>query len=486
MRELNWEGSAISVQEEIYTVSEITEALRQNLESEFPSVNIIGEIANFKAHSSGHFYFTLRDERSLIRAVLFRNYVKNLPFGPDNGMLVYARGRITHFSTQGMTELITYYMEPAGRGELELKMKKLLEKLDGEGLLDPNKKRTIPKYPERIAVITSSTGSVIRDITNTLDRRWPVAELVHIHADVQGPGAVKSISEAFGKLNDLDNIDLVILARGGGSTEDLWTFNTEAVARSVVNSKYPVITGIGHETDTTVADYVADLRAATPTAAAELSAPSLQDVINKIDTKTKQLRETCLQEANTRIQLVEYLLNNSVFPSVIYKIERSGLMIDDKIERLAQSWQLQKREKIDEISRLIQVSEKLIHKKNRDRLKMLSYLAESLLSLNPKIFVKSSLENLKRLLYLIKSNTERGINYSIKELDGKLRALSTLNPGNVLKRGYAICTKWDNTEIVKNVTAVNVGENLLVHFYRGNIECEVKGKRGESKWLKNH
>jgi exodeoxyribonuclease VII large subunit len=377
-------------------------------------------------------------------------------------------------------------MEPAGRGELELKMKKLLEKLDGEGLLDPSKKRHIPLYPERIAVITSSTGSVIRDITNTLSRRWPVAELIHIHADVQGSGAVKSISEAFEKLNDLDNIDLVILARGGGSTEDLWTFNTEAVARSVINSRYPVITGIGHETDTTVADYVADLRAATPTAAAELSAPSLQDVMNNIHTKTKHLREICLQGATRRIQLVEYLLNNSVFPAVIYKIERSGLTIDDKIERLAQWWQWRKREKIDDISKRIRIFEKSIYEKNTEHIKKLNYLTESLFALNPRIFVKSSLENLKSLLYLIKYNTERGINYSIKELDGKLRALNSLNPGNVMKRGYAICTKWDNTEIVNNVAAVNVGENILVHFYRGNIECEVKGKRGENKWIKNH
>ena len=484
--ELDREGSKINIQEEIYTVSEINEALRQNLESEFPSVNIIGEIANFKAHSSGHFYFTLRDERSLIRAVLFRNYVKNLSFGPDDGMMVYAQGRITHFSPQGMTELITYYMEPAGRGELELKMRRLLEKFEREGLLDPEKKRPIPEYPERIAIITSATGSVIKDITDTLGRRWPVAELIHIHTDVQGSGAVKSVSEAFDKLNDMENIDLVILARGGGSIEDLWTFNTEAVAISVANSKYPVITGIGHETDTTVADYVSDLRAATPTAAAELSVPSIQDVANSIDTRMEQLRKGCLRESRRRIQLVEYLLSSNVFPAVIYKLERSGLMLDDKIERLAQWWPWHRREKTDDISKGIQSIERSIDNKNGYLRKRLGGLAEALFARNPKVFVKTSLETLKNYLYLIRANTERGLNYSIKELDGKIRALNTLNPGNVLKRGYAICTKSNSNEIIKSVTAVNEGESVLVNLYRGGIECEVKGKRGESKWLKNH
>ena len=376
-------------------------------------------------------------------------------------------------------------MEPAGRGELELKMKRLLEKFDREGLVDPENMRQIPEYPERIAVITSATGSVIRDITNTLGRRWPVAELIHIHTDVQGSGAVESVSEAFDKLNDMDKIDLVILARGGGSIEDLWTFNTERVARAVANSKYPVITGIGHETDTTVVDYVSDLRAATPTAAAELSAPSIQDVANNLDVRMKQLRKGCLRESRRRIQLVEYLLSSNVFPAVIYKLERSGLLLDDKIERLAQWWPWHRREKTDDISKGIQSIERSIDKKHGYFRKRLGDLAEALFARNPKVFVKTSLETLKNFLYLIRTNTERGLNYSIKELDGKIRALKTLNPGKVLKRGYAICTKRDSAEILKSVTAVNEGENILVHFYRGEIECEVKGKRGESKWLKN-
>ncbi|MDZ7859901.1 MAG: exodeoxyribonuclease VII large subunit [Candidatus Krumholzibacteriota bacterium] len=479
---LDREGSIITAEDDIYTVSEINEALRQNLESEFPSVNIIGEIANFKAHSSGHFYFTLRDEKSLIPAVLFRNYVNNISFGPDNGMMVYVRGRITHFPPRGMTELIAYYMEPAGSGELELRMRQLLRKLDREGILDLDRKRSIPPYPERIAVITSATGSVIKDITNTLDRRWPVAEIIHIHADVGGQEAVRSISDAFDKLNNLDNIDLIILARGGGSIEDLWTFNTEAIAREIIKSKYPVITGIGHETDTTVADYVADLRAATPTAAAELSVPSSKEVLDKITVQIRKLRNLCLQESRRRIHLVDYLLESSVFPAVKYRIERFGLSVDDKTERLEQWWKWNMKMKLDDMKKFVQAAERSVNQKNNFYRRDFNRLSESLFTNNPKYLVKSSIETMKRLIHIIRFQVERDLDYSMKEFKGMLRSLKNLNPENVLKKGYAICTKKDGDEIVKNVNAVDEGDSLQVNFYRGNIECLVKSKKGEGKW----
>jgi exodeoxyribonuclease VII large subunit len=275
-----WDEPPPDDSEDIYTVTEISEAITQSLESDFPAVRVIGEIANFKAHTSGHLYFSLRDKSNLLRAVVFRRYVEALPFGPDNGMLVIATGRISHYGGGGQTQIVAYRLTPAGRGGMELEFRSLLKKLMREGLTASERKRGIPPYPARFVVITSETGAVIRDILDTLKRRWPVAEILHIGVAVQGPRAVPTIVKAFERANRLEEIDAVILARGGGSIEDLWAFNSEEVARAVAGSVHPVICGIGHEIDTTIADYVADVRAATPTAAAELAAPSMERIVS--------------------------------------------------------------------------------------------------------------------------------------------------------------------------------------------------------------
>lgn len=461
------------MREEIYTVSEISEALRQNLETVFQSVNIVGEIANFKIHSSGHIYFTLRDEKSLINSVLFRNYVKNIPFGPDNGVMVYARGRITHFAGRGQTQLIVYYMEPAGRGALELQMKKLIEKLRGKGYLDRERKKDIPLYPARIGVITSESGSVIEDIRDTLKRRWPLAEMVHFPADVQGAGASKSIVRAVRRANGEDGMDLLILARGGGSIEDLWAFNTESVALAVAESEYPVITGIGHETDTTVSDLVADLRAATPTAAAELSVPSRTEVRENIVSMLSGLRKSVTQKSEDSMRLVEYLLNRTVFPSVEFKIERSRFVLDDTTERLKHWWKWYKRDMSESIEAGMLKSESSFKEKFRSYNDRLSSLSEKLAVEGPAAALPPLNERLTKWLNFVKVKCGWKHDYLEKELEGKLRALVNLNPAGIMRRGYAICTDRENGEIISGVDQVIVGDSLAVNFHNGSVGCEV-------------
>ncbi|MGM0483763.1 MAG: exodeoxyribonuclease VII large subunit [Candidatus Krumholzibacteriota bacterium] len=462
------------MREEIYTVSEISEALRQNLETVFHSVNIIGEIANFKIHSSGHIYFTLRDERSVINAVLFRTQVRNIPFGPDSGMMVYARGRITHFPARGQTQLIVYYMEPAGEGELELQMKKLIEKLRGKGYLDDQRKRKIPAYPARIAVVTSESGAVIEDIRDTLARRWPLAEMIHFPSEVQGAEAWKSLVRAIEMANGREGIDLLILARGGGSIEDLWAFNSEPVAMAVALSEVPVITGIGHETDTTVSDLVADLRAATPTAAAELAVPSILEVAEDIDSLTARLEHAVARRSEESYRLVEYLLSNSVFPAVLFNIERSRFVLDDSMERMRQQWRWYARDMHeaagDNLFRLENaLSDKLALIGNT-----LSSRIEKLEIKGPAAKLPALNERLTKWLNFVKVNCAWKRGYLKKELEGMLRALASLNPAGILERGYAVCKNVDDSRIISGVDQVDIGDRLAVYFHDGNIGCEVK------------
>jgi exodeoxyribonuclease VII large subunit len=327
------------VSRDLYTVTEISEAVRQHLESEFPRVSVIGEIANLKIHTSGHVYFTLRDSANMIHAVLFRRYAERLRCNPENGMLVISPGRISHFGGSGQTQIIATDVIPAGRGRMELEFRRLLQRLMDEGLTAPERKRPIAPYPYKIGIITSSTGAVISDIMDTIARRWPVAEVIHVPAEVQGPGAAASIVRAFETVDAIEDVDTVILARGGGSVEDLWAFNIEEVARAVAASVHPVITGIGHEIDTTVADHVADVRAATPTAAAELATPLIEEVHRVIAEMVRRIRNRVGVSLEGNARLVEYLVRSAAFPAIANRMERAELELDNSLEGLSVWWE---------------------------------------------------------------------------------------------------------------------------------------------------
>ena len=259
--------------ENVLTVTDLTRSIKQVLESGFPSIWVEGEISNYINHSSGHRYFTLKDEGAQIKCVIWKGMTRYLFFEPINGMKVKACGQITVYEKSGQYQLVVSSMQPAGVGALELAFQQLKMKLDKEGLFDPAHKRPLPEFPERIGVVTSPTGAAFRDIINIIGRRSPWVELTIRPTLVQGEGAAKDIVNAIHEFNDYAEIDLLIVGRGGGSLEDLWPFNEEAVARAIYASKIPIISAVGHQIDFTIADFVADLRAPTPSAAAEMAAP---------------------------------------------------------------------------------------------------------------------------------------------------------------------------------------------------------------------
>src|SRR3989339_1280832 len=263
---------------EVYTVSELTRAIKFVLEEDFPEVLVEGEISNFRVPNSGHAYFTLKDKDSQLKVVLFKLNKRLLKFEPDDGLHVIVRGRISVYEPRGEYQLIADYMEPKGIGALQLAFEQLKEKLFKEGLFDEAHKIPIPQFPQKIAIVTSPTGAAIRDMLRIIDRRFSNVHIIIYPVKVQGEGASAEIARAVKELNALPDIDVMIVGRGGGSIEDLWAFNEEIVARAIYDSRIPIISAVGHETDFTIADWVAEYRAPTPSAAAEKATPDMKEL----------------------------------------------------------------------------------------------------------------------------------------------------------------------------------------------------------------
>ena len=289
----------------ILTVSELTSLIKSTLEGSFPDVWVEGEIYNLRIPSSGHVYFTIKDNSSQIRAVIFRSSARTIRFIPKDGLHVLCRGRITIYEFRGEYQLIVDYMEPMGVGALLLAFEQLKKRLSEEGLFDEARKRPIPILPQKIGIVTSPTGAAIRDILKVIERRFANVEIVIAPALVQGERAAPEIVDAIQELNNIDNIEVIILARGGGGIEDLWPFNEEIVARAIYNSKIPVISAVGHEIDYTIADFVADLRAPTPSAAAEMvvkNKEDMQGLVRALYSRLAYARGTFFEKRRERLK----------------------------------------------------------------------------------------------------------------------------------------------------------------------------------------
>ncbi|HVP35476.1 MAG TPA: exodeoxyribonuclease VII large subunit [Terriglobales bacterium] len=314
------------MQAKIYKVSEITRDIKNLLEQSFPTLWVEGEISNYTLHSSGHRYFSLKDEDAQIRCVLFRWEGKKLAFEPEDGMKVYALGNLTVYEKSGQYQLSVIRLHPVGIGELELAFQQLKERLYNEGLFDEEHKKPILEYPQTIGVVTSPTGAAIRDIINIIHRRDPGIKIILSPVRVQGGGAGEEIAQAIRDFNEYKKVDLLIVGRGGGSLEDLWAFNEEVVARAIYDSKIPIISAVGHEVDFTIADFVADLRAPTPSAAAELA------VKNRLET-SREIRNLFKTLTSTQRLIVEDYKSriNSVRES--YGFKRALDLIAQKAQR---------------------------------------------------------------------------------------------------------------------------------------------------------
>lgn len=317
----------MTTEKQVISVSDITRQIKSSLELRFPRVWIQGEISNFKRHTSGHLYFTLKDEGAQISATMWRSRAGSLLFAPEDGMKVIARGGITVYPPRGSYQIDVDQLTPVGVGELQVAFERLKQKLASEGLFDESRKRPLPELPSRIGVITSPTGAALHDIRTVLNRRFPAIELILIPVRVQGPGAAEEIAGAIQDMNRYGEIDVLIVGRGGGSLEDLWAFNEEIVARAIYASDIPVVSAVGHEIDFTIADFVADLRAATPSAAAELVVPDRVELLELIRNNEYTMRQALGQLISAGKERIASLLAS-------YALNRPKDMLREYVQRV--------------------------------------------------------------------------------------------------------------------------------------------------------
>ncbi len=434
----------------LYSVSELNAAVHALLDREFQDIWVAGEISGVKLAASGHYYFTLKDQSSQLRCVCFRTAARYLRFKPQDGIAVLARGRVDVYEARGEYQLLVEALEPRGFGALQLAFEQLKARLAEEGLFDASRKRPLPRFPGRIGIVTSRKGAVIRDILQILDRRFPGLHIRLYPVTVQGEGSVAEVVEGIDWFSESGWPDVVIVARGGGSIEDLWTFNEEAVARAIARCPRPVISAIGHETDVTIADFVADLRAPTPSAAAELVIPAKRQLLDGLAETGRRLERTIrLELAQSARRLHEQGTGRAT--SVLQRnIGRSLQRVDEFDFRLRErakdgiKARLRRFQNLDE--RLRKLDLRLRFANARHRMELAEAAAGQRISL--------------------RLTRDRG------RLDSLARQVSQLNPLAILNRGYAIVLNEEGG-VIKDAANVSVNDGLDVRLSKGRLAARV-------------
>jgi exodeoxyribonuclease VII large subunit len=438
--------------QKIYTVSELNAKIKMLLEESYPFVWISGEISNFRRPISGHVYFTLKDNASQISAVMFRGQQNHLKFEPEDGMSVTGMGRISVYEPRGTYQIILEYMEPSGIGALQIAYEKLKARLAEEGYFDEAHKKPLPFLPQRISIITSPSGVVVHDILKIIQRRFENIVIEIIPVKVQGDGADDEIVEGLKLLNDRGEADLAILARGGGSLEDLHAFNSEPVARAIFHSQIPIVSAIGHETDFTIADFVADLRAPTPSAAAEMAVP-LKVELNRRCTELTSMLNSNINRYINGLQLeLKAISEKLIDPRK--KIQDLKLNIDDLTARLNR-----------QISAFLNIKQEHLGWW-MDRLTVNKPI-DQIKKLNEKL---DDLFNNMLKSYVIYNNQNKS---KLRELIATLHALS---PMEILNRGYSITRTIPHARIVKDSDMVALNQEVEVMLAKGRLFCHVRRK----------
>ena len=414
------------------------------------NVYVKGELSNVNNHPSGHIYFTLKDEKSQIRTAMFRSNASKLKFRPENGMNVLITGDVSVYESSGQYQLYVQTMEPDGIGALYLAFEQLKEKLEKEGLFNERWKSPLPLYPNKIGVITAQTGAAIQDICSTIARRYPLAEIILFPATVQGSGAAPTIIRAIEQANRIESIDVLIVGRGGGSIEDLWAFNEEDVARAIFSSRIPIISAVGHETDTTIADFVSDKRAPTPTAAAELAVPARDELAERIlDRKRTLYRSLSYKIKNEQKRLAT--LNASYplqFPERLYRPFTEKLIgLEGRLIRSGQ-----------DITR-------------RDELK-LARLTSMLTSYSPVQKVKEQSREVLSLTDRLTKTMQHDFRMHTDRFSSSVRMLQALNPLSVMERGYSIVYQEGN--VAKSANSLQAGSDIQIQLQDGTVNATVQ------------
>ncbi|TCV85357.1 exodeoxyribonuclease VII large subunit [Sulfurirhabdus autotrophica] len=439
----------LALENEVITVSELNRSARQALERAIPLIWVAGEISNLTRAASGHWYFSLKDDKAQVKCVMFRHKNQYMDWAPENGMQVEIRSLVTLYEPRGDFQLNAEAMRRSGLGALFEAFEKLKSRLSQEGLFDAEHKKPLPAIPGQIGVITSKDAAALRDVLTTLRRRMPGIPVVIYHTPVQGEGAAQRIADAIHIAAQRNECDVLILCRGGGSIEDLWQFNQEVVARAIFESAIPIVCGVGHETDITIADFVADERAPTPTAAAELVAPNRLELLQKLETTNMRLYRMMGRVLEVRMQHLDHISRRLVTPS----------------ERL--------NNRQTQLQHLQQYLQNAFNRQLNNTSWELKQIEQRLLTKRPDIESKLTFQkNLTHRLQQTMTQQLESTNHTLQRLTANLLHL---NPQSVLDRGYSI-TQTASGNIVRSSTEVNLGDILKITLAKGSLTSEVTEK----------
>lgn len=448
------------MKETYLTVTALTKYIKRKIDTD-PHLNDIwlkGEISNFNLHSRGHMYLTIKDAQSRVQAVMFAGNNRQLKFMPENGMNVLIRGEISVFEPYGQYQLYIRHMEPDGIGALYLAYEQLKEKLHKKGYFEPGHKKQLPVYPKHIGIITSSTGAAVRDILTTIKRRYPIVQTTVIPVIVQGKLAAESIRDAINFANQTDDFDLLIVGRGGGSIEDLWGFNEEIVAEAIYRSDVPIISAVGHETDHTISDFVADLRAPTPTGAAELAVPSQLELLEKIDSMKRSLSRVMSEKIENNLQHLDYLKTSYAFKYPENLIQQHEQEVDTYGERLEKG---------------------LVHLSKRKQ-ERLTNMHIRLQNQHPIRQIDQNKQQLQQLVNRRNHLFQQVMEQKTIQLSTAIEKLTLLNPLEIMKRGFAI-PYTASGQIIKSSKQVEKNNTMLLKLSDGIVDCQVINVRGHNK-----
>lgn len=435
----------------LYTVGELNARIRDLLDSEFSNLWVAGEVSGVRLASSGHYYFTLKDGESQLRCACFRMTARYLKFKPQDGIAVIARGRIDVYEARGEYQLLVEYLEPQGHGALQFAFEQLKTRLAAEGLFDPSRKRPLPRFPARIGIVTSPAGAVIEDMLNILARRFPGLHIRLYPALVQGEGSSSAVCRAIRHFSEAGWAEVVIVARGGGSLEDLWTFNEEAVARQIASCSVPVISAVGHETDFTIADFVADLRAPTPSAAAELVICTRDQLLEQILTYRKALE----QSLRYRLNLLARRLHQQ-------GIDRAVSVLNRRIGRSAQ--------RVDELDRCAADN---LRAKLRDTRAQHQDLDERLRRLDLRLRFAEARRRIQVVEHALCTGATLRLTKGRDALNPLASELNQLSPLKILERGYAIVRNGQG-EVIKEASAAPPGTEIMIRLAKGDLTAVTK------------
>jgi exodeoxyribonuclease VII large subunit len=458
---------------DVYAVSRLVREARSALEGSFPLVWVEGEISNLAMPASGHIYFTLKDEAAQVRCAMFRNRNRQLRFTPENGMQVLLRVRVTLYEGRGEFQLVVEHMEEAGSGALQRAYEALKHRLGQEGLFDQEQKKIIPTMPSSIGIVSSPDGAAVHDILSVLKRRFPAVNVVLYPVAVQGEGSAAQLKNAISLADKRQECDVLIIGRGGGSLEDLWSFNDEKLARTIFDCQIPIISAVGHEVDFTIADFVADVRAPTPSAAAELAVPDSSELLIKIQAFGRRLTSLIRQQLQGESRHIQHLFRRLPQPKT--QLNQQAHLITRLKQQLHRSFLRtveNKQQKLDLLTTRLKHPQAKIDIQKQKVAGLTTRLQQTIKQKLQRVnYQQGTLQQVQKQLHV---SMQQILTTKKITLSQQMRTLAAVSPLSTLERGYSITTAAETGEVLQNVKSVELGDEINVRLQRGQLNCEIK------------